>query len=59
MANIDLALAALGVALAMITWGLDKMHYFERHPRFGNRVGKIYVLVGLFWLFITVYAAFR
>ena len=52
--NVDLSLAALGLALTMITWGLDKMHFFENHPNWGIPVGAVYLAAGVFWLIIAI-----
>ncbi|GEM_PF-4362407 len=52
--NIDLSVASLSIGLVMVMWGFDKMHIFDKHPRWGKCIGLIYLLVGVFWIFITV-----
>jgi hypothetical protein len=56
MANIDIAIGALGIALSMILWGIDRV-WRENHPTFRRSVGGVYLAVGLFWLYIALVAA--
>jgi hypothetical protein len=54
--NLDVGLAALGLALSMITWGLDKL-WGEGHPNLKKVVGVAYIGAGIFWFYV-MYVAF-
>lgn len=56
MVNLDLAVGSLGIALSMILWGIDKLGG-DGHPTFKKGVGLVYLVVGVFWLYVAYVAA--
>jgi hypothetical protein len=54
LANLDVAVGALGVAIVLILWSIDKWFWSPTPLTSGKKViAGVFALVGLFWLYVA------